>query len=161
MELFCSRIHGVLRVVYLNLIRSIPIFVLVCSSSLATAQNSRIEGQLYWHAPDANGAAAGQINSYSGIPLEIFVHTLTSAAEIDTEDGVITKIYTPVIKRAFSKWNGTFRIKLPHGAYSVFVLYKNQYYGNLQDKDGNLSPAIVSRERRTWLTITINYSGYH
>lgn len=141
--------------------RSVPIFLLICFSSNALAQSSRIEGQLYWHAPDDSGASIEQTNSYSGIPLEIFVHPLTSAAEIETEDGVITKIYTPVIKRAFSKWNGTFRIRLPPGAYSVFVFYKNQFFGNLKDREGNLSPAFVGEKKRAWVTITVNYSAYH
>lgn len=133
------------------------IFSLIFISNLH-AQRYGIKGQLYWSTPES--ASTSQTVPYSGIPLEIFVHELTSTAEVDLVDGVITKIYTPVVSRFFCKWDGSFRSKLPAGNYSVFARYKDGFYGNIQDSSGNLSPVFMNKKKSEWITITINYSSY-
>lgn len=120
-----------------------------------TAQQFTVEGQLYWSTPES--VMASQLLPYSGVPLEIFVHELTSTAEVDIENGVITKIYTPVKDRFFCKSNGTFKVKLPAGRYSVFARYQGAFYGNIKDTSDNLSPVFLSKKKSEWITITINY----
>ena len=134
------------------------LFTLIALS--ADAQRSFILGKLYWNHAESN-VASNQIVEYSGIPLEIFIYPLLTKAEVDMEDGSITKIYGSVIQRVLSSWNGTFKIKVPPGSYSVFVLYRNRYYGNLQDVNGNLSPVHVDKKGKYWITITMDYSSYH
>lgn len=128
---------------------------------LTFAQKTGIEGKLYSLPTASNLSQPNQAVAYSGIPLELFIHAPTTLAEVDGDEDGISKIYTPLIKRSFSKWDGSFKIKLPPGAYSVFVLYKNRYYGNLQDKNGNLSPAYVVNKKRAWVTVTLTYTPYH
>ncbi|MCB0493011.1 MAG: hypothetical protein KDC93_11405 [Cyclobacteriaceae bacterium] len=123
------------------------------------AQRYGIKGQLYWSTSESSNTS--QTVAYNGIPLEVFVHELTSTAEVDIVDGVITKIYTPVAERFFCKWDGSFKSKLPAGQYSVFVHYKDGFYGNLQDGAGNISPVSLGKNKSEWITITINYSNYH
>lgn len=79
------------------------------------SQKTGVKGQLYLIAPETNYKPRGQNIPYDGVPLEIFIHELTSTAEVDIEDGTIKKIYTPVVSRIFSKWNGSFKAKLPPG----------------------------------------------
>lgn len=160
MELFCSGIPGVLRIIFLDL-KSISLLILIFLSSFAAlAQRSRIEGKLYWLAPSPYSASASVV-AYSGIPLEIFIYELTTAAEIDYEDGLISKVHSALVHRSFTRWDGSFKIKLAPGTYSVFVLYKNRFFGNLEDSEGHISPAYVRPKSRAWITITMNYSGYH
>jgi len=132
------------------------IFTLVFTSNIY-AQRYGIKGQLYWSTPES--ANSSQTVSYNGIPLEIFVHELTSTAEVDLIDGVITKIYTPVVSRFFCKWDGAFKAKLPAGQYSVFARYQNGFYGNLKDANDRLSPVSLGKNKNEWITITINYSS--
>lgn len=131
-------------------------FCLISLSHLQ-AQRFGIKGQLYWSTPES--IKASQSVAYNGIPLEVFVHELTSTAEVDIVDGIITKIYTPVVGRFFCKWDGSFKSKLPAGRYSVFVRYQNGFYGNLQDATDNLSPVSLGQNKNEWITITINYSS--
>ncbi len=133
------------------------IFSLVFISNLH-AQRYGIKGQLYWSTPES--ANTSQTVKYSGIPLEVYIHTLTSTAEVDVVDGVISKIYTPVVDRLFCKWDGSFKSKLPAGKYSVFVRYQNKFYGNIQDANDNLSPVSLGQNKNEWITITINYSSF-
>lgn len=128
------------------------------SLSHLQAQRFGIKGQLYWSTPES--IKASQTVAYNGIPLEVFVHELTSTAEVDIVDGIITKIYTPVVDRFFCKWDGSFKSKLPAGKYSVFVRYQNGFYGNLQDATDNLSPVSLGQNKSEWITITINYSSH-
>ncbi|MEQ8363500.1 MAG: hypothetical protein RH948_11565 [Cyclobacteriaceae bacterium] len=131
-----------------------------CLAVLSNVQAQRygIKGQLYWSTSES--VSTSQTVTYNGIPLEIFVHELTSTAEVDMLDGVITKIYTPVADRFFCKWDGSFKSRLPAGKYSVFVRYKDRFYGNLQDANDNLSPVFLGQNKSEWITITIDYSSY-
>lgn len=109
-------------------------------------------------SPDPDFKPTEQNIPYQGVPLEIYIHQLTTEAEVDYSNGNITKIYTPVVTRLFSKPNGTFKTRLPPGQYSVFVHYKDAFYGNLIDSQGNISPAIISDNKKmAWVTITIAY----
>ncbi|MFZ1808588.1 MAG: hypothetical protein WAU36_15250 [Cyclobacteriaceae bacterium] len=137
------------------------ITIALCLVSLSDLQAQRygIKGQLFWSTSES--ASTSQTVEYIGIPLEIFVHELTSTAEVDIVDGVITKIYTPVADRFFCKWDGSFKSKLPAGRYSIFVRYKDGFYGNLQDAADNLSPVSLGQNKSEWITVTINYSSYH
>ncbi|HNP94075.1 MAG TPA: hypothetical protein PKJ63_00555 [Cyclobacteriaceae bacterium] len=135
------------------------LFLTICIPTFS--QKTGVAGQLYWNQPVSNSDHLDRTIPYSGIPLEIFIHELTTMAEVDLDDDKISKIYTPLVKRVFAKWNGSFKVKLPPGQYSIFVFYKNHYFGNLQDKKGNLSPAFVEHNKKSWVTITIDYSSYH
>lgn len=126
--------------------------------AISAQQLGTLKGQLYWVPPSDNYSPEKQNIPYNGIPLEIFVHQITTEAEVDYEEGQIHKIYTPVVARFFCKWNGSFKVKLPPGRYSVFVRSQNNFYGNLQDANGNLSPATIEESKRTtWITITLDY----
>ena len=137
-----------------------PIYILVAfiSVSFVSAQRSGIKGKLYWMPPDKTFKTEEQNIPYQGLPLEIFVYELTTEAEVDFDDGVISKIYTPSVSRFWCKSNGTFKNRLPPGKYSVFVRYKNRFYGNLKDASGNLSPALINDPKQmAWVTITLTY----
>lgn len=137
-----------------------PAYILLTflSISFVSAQRSGIKGKLYWMSPDKAFKTEEQNIPYQGLPLEIFVHELTTEAEVDFEDAVISKIYTPIVSRFWCKSNGTFKTKLPPGNYSIFVRYKNRYYGNLKDAIGNLSPAYINDSKQmAWVTITLTY----
>ncbi|MEQ8424969.1 MAG: hypothetical protein RIA63_09680, partial [Cyclobacteriaceae bacterium] len=88
----------------------ITLGLFVCCTIISYGQKSGVKGQLYW-LPQKESTAQQNV-PYSGLPLEIFVHQLTSTAEVDTEEGVIKKIYTPLVTRFFCKWNGSFKVKL-------------------------------------------------
>ena len=131
----------------------------MASFSALHAQRSGIKGQLYWMSPNPDYKPTEQNIPYQGLPLEIYVHQLTTEAAVDYSNEKITKIYTPVVARFFTKSNGTFKTRLPQGQYSVFVHYKNAFYGNLIDGKGNISPAIITDNKKTaWVTITIAYN---
>ncbi len=141
--------------------KTIVLILIGSALSLSSlAQKTGVRGQLYLFVPDS-GLKKEILIPYEGIPLEIFIHKATTLAEVDFKDGIISKIYTPLVSRFFCKWNGSFKVKLPPGNYSVFVRYQNGFYGNLKDSEGNLSPATVSSKRNAWITITVNYSTYH
>lgn len=156
MELYRTRIPGVIRTILLHLKKIFPLLFLVTLPGFASAQKTGISGQLYWHTSQAS--EMGHTVNYNGVPLEIFIHTLTTMAEVDVRNGIINKIYTPIISRFFCNRNGSFKTKIPPGEYSVFVKYQNGFYGNIQDRVGNISPATITAKRNAWITITIDYT---
>lgn len=127
-------------------------------SIAAIAQRSNIQGQLYWLPTEANFQ---QNIPYQGVPLEIFVYELTTAEDVVWEDNIIKKINSRLVQQAFSRPDGAFKLKVPPGQYSVFARYKNDFFGNLKDQQGHLSPVVVKAKKSGWVTITLNYSAYH
>ncbi len=127
-------------------------------SFAALAQRSVIQGQLYWLPTEANFQ---QNIPYQGVPLEIFVYELTSPQDVESAGNTIKRINSRLVQQAFSRPDGAFKIKVPPGQYSVFVRYKNDFFGNLKDQQGHLSPVVVKAKKSGWVTITLNYSAYH
>ena len=133
-------------------------FLLLGISSVAEAQRSYVEGQLYWLPTQDNFQ---QNIPYQGVPLEIFIYELTSPEEVEVEGNNIKKINSRLVQHSFSRPDGAFKIKVPPGQYSVFARYKNDFFGNLKDQQGHLSPVMVKAKKSGWVTITLNYSAYH
>lgn len=131
---------------------------LLSGMSIATQAQGVIQGQLYWLPTQSNF----QENiPYQGVPLEIFVYELTTAEDVEREGDAIKRINSRLVQQGFCRPDGAFKIKVPPGQYSVFVRYKNDFFGNLKDDKGHLSPAYAKAKKSAWVTITLNYSAYH
>lgn len=122
----------------------------------AIAQQQSIKGQLY-RTPDQAASSAFKSNvTYKDKPVEVIVFEQVGQDEVLYKNGHIQKIGGHEVARAFCKWDGSFKIKVRPGKYSVFAYIDGSYYGNLMDADGNLSPVTVVRKRDAWITITMN-----
>ncbi|MFN5169663.1 MAG: carboxypeptidase regulatory-like domain-containing protein [Cyclobacteriaceae bacterium] len=139
-----------MRVLFVVLLAMLP--------SLLLAQRQGVKGQLYWvtgnqmPGPDRNQVPR------QGIAREIYVFELTHRSQTEEQDGFY-KVHSRLVKRAFSKADGTFTIRLEPGRYSVFVKENKGLWANLSDAENNISPITVTRGKYVWITITIDYSA--
>lgn len=137
------------------------LFVLLTFSSFHAlrAQQQGVSGQVFWIYGDQMPRPEKRSNPMQGVVREIDVYELTTLADVDQHNGFFKKIYTRFVTSTISKEDGTFKIKLPPGKYSLFVKEENGLYANLFDSDKNISPITVKPKQYSWMTITIDYEA--
>lgn len=118
-----------------------------------------IEGKVFWvegnQMPGPGKAASPEM----GIEREIVVYEATRMADVKMEGVFFKEIATKMVAQFASRPNGSFKMRLPPGRYSVFVREPKGLYANLFDSNNFINPIIVKPKAFTWLTITIDYQA--
>ena len=137
------------------------LFVVLIFSTFHTlrAQQQGVNGQVFWIYGDQMPGPEKRANPMQGVVREIHVYELTTLADVDQGNGFFKKVYTRFVASTLSKEDGTFKIKLPPGKYSLFVKEEKGLYANLFDSDKNISPITVKPKQYSWMTITIDYEA--
>lgn len=136
--------------IFLLLLATLPL--------LTYGQGQGVKGQLYWVTGNQMPGPEREQIPRQGIAREIYVFELTNRSDVEEEDGFY-KVHTRLVKRVFSKPNGTFTIRLEPGRYSVFVKENKGLWANLLDSENIISPVTVTRGSYVWITISIDYSA--
>ena len=123
------------------------------------AQRQGVEGQLFWVNSNMISEADKKHIPQQGVTREIFVYDLATPSDVELEDGFFSKVHTKLIARAFCKIDGSFKIKLEPGRYSIFVKEDLGLYANLFDSENHISPITVEPKKYSWITISINYKS--
>src|SRR5687768_15972159 len=63
----------------------------------------------------------GKKNTAKGVAREIHVYEVTTLKETVQENGLFKEIKTPFVGKTVSEADGSFKLKLPPGKYSVFT----------------------------------------
>ena len=92
-----------------------------------------------------------------GAVREILIYELTTFKDATQVGPFFRDIKTKMVATIQSKPDGTFKIKLLPGNYSVFTREKNGLYANLFDGQNNINPVNVKSGQYAWKTITIDY----
>jgi len=90
---------------------------------------------------------------------EILIYELTGFDDVTVVGPFFRDIKTKMIATVQSNADGTFKIKLPPGSYSVFTKEKNGLYANLFDENKNINPVTIKASQYTWKTITVDYEA--
>lgn len=99
-----------------------------------------------------------------GVPIvrEIFIYETTHPSDVTLVKGTFYKsITTKLVKKVKSKKDGTFKVILPPGKYSVFVLDKEGFFANTFDGENCISPVTVQANNFTEIKILLNYKAYY
>ena len=94
-----------------------------------------------------------------GAVREILVYDLTSMNDVTVVGPFFRDIKTRLVASVQSNADGTFKVKLAPGSYSVFTKEKNGLYANLFDNKNNINPVIIKESQYTWKTITVDYEA--
>lgn len=94
-----------------------------------------------------------------GIQREIYIHEVTTIEKENQTGPFFDEIRSAHVKTIQSKPDGSFKIKLSPGEYSVFIKEPKGFFANLIDSDGKINPINVPLKRFVWMTITIDYEA--
>ena len=131
-------------------------WILVSICVVATAQSLRqgIQGQVFFVAD----STVARQRPNSGIKREVVIHELTTLDQATHENGFFKSVPTAVVTTLISGDDGSFRVKLPPGTYSVFVREGDGLYANLFEHN-QINPVVVKPRQYAWVTITVDYPG--
>jgi hypothetical protein len=132
--------------------------IFICGAFHASAQNEGICGKVLW-VEGNQMPGPGLKTPAKTVVREIHVYEVATMQQTTRENGLFKEIRTNLIATTFSKRDGTFKIKLPSGKYSVFTKEEGGLFANLFDEKGAINPVTVERGKFTNLTISVNYKA--
>ncbi len=134
------------------------IFILFFVSSLVVlGQKQGLRGQVFWVSGNQMPGPEAILSPNQGAVRDILIYELTTFNDVTQVGPFFRDIKTKMVASIQSKPDGTFKIKLLPGSYSIFTREKNGLYANLFDAKNNINPVIVKNGQYAWKTITIDY----
>ena len=124
----------------------------------AMSQREGIQGQVFWISSDQPGPRT-QASPDQGTIREIFIYKATTLKDVSKQDQFFVEIKTELIDKVMSGHDGSFKIKLPPGEYSVFTKEQKGLFANLVDQNGCISCVQVTPKKYSWVTISIDYEA--
>ena len=125
----------------------------------AFTQRQGLQGQVFWVSGNQMPGPDVVLSPNQGAVREILIYELTNTSDATMVGPFFRDIKTKLVATAQSKPDGTFKVKLPVGTFSVFTREKNGLYANLFDGKGNINPVTIKDGQYAWRTITIDYEA--
>ena len=118
-----------------------------------------IQGQVFWLSGNQMPGPGKSIPPQNGVAREIVVYKAVTLNDAEQSDQFFNNVKADLVTKAMSKPDGTFKIKLPPGKYSVFTQEQKGLFANIIDQDGCVSCVEVRPKKYTWMTITVDYEA--
>ncbi len=136
----------------------LPLFIAFgCNSS---QPREGIKGQVFWISGNQLPGPEDNRSAHYGIQREIHIYELTTLKDVTlTPEGFFSDIKTNLVTSLTTKPDGSFKVRLPPGKYSIFVQESAGLYANLFDKNNAINPVVVKEKQYAWLPITVDYQA--
>jgi hypothetical protein len=135
------------------------VLILVAGSLAAFSQKQGLHGQVFWVSGNQMPGPESMLSPNQGTSREILIYEITGIKDVTQVGPFFRDVKTKLIASVQSKADGTFKVKLLPGAYSIFTKEKNGLYANLFDERNNINPVTVKPGEYAWKTITIDYDA--
>lgn len=139
--------------------RFLTCLLLLGSIVTASAQKQGLQGQVFWVSGNQMPGPEAKLSPNQGAVREVLIYELTTFKDCTMVGPFFRDIKTRFVTSVTSAEDGTFKVKLMPGAYSVFTRERNGLYANLFDEKSNINPVTVKAGHYAWLTITIDYEA--
>ena len=125
-----------------------------------SAQKQGIEGEVFWLSGNQMPGPGKPHNiPQQGLVREIYIYKVAELHNTVQTDGFFTDVKTELVTKIVSHADGSFKVKLPPGEYSLFTKEPKGLFANLFDKDSKINPVIVKPKKYAWITITVDYES--
>lgn len=143
----------------MNRLLPVLVGVLLLTLQPAVAQQG-IKGQVFWLGGNQMPSPQPETAPTLGIQRDILVYKLTNLREVDqTRAPFYSGIKTELVATVRSRPDGSFKIKLEPGDYSVFIKESEGLFANSLNAAGEINKITVSGRKYTWITITVDYDA--
>ena len=132
------------------------IWIIGCFASNAQSLKQGIQGQVFQLPSSADSLAKS--NPDAGVQREVHIYELTTLDQATHENGIFKSVPTAKVMSVQTKIDGSFKVRLQPGVYSVFVQEPDGLFANLFQQN-RINPVVVKPKQFTWVTITIDYPG--
>ena len=99
-----------------------------------------------------------------GIPIEREIYVFKAVKKENTISAVGTfykSVQSELVSKFMTNPDGTFKVSLPAGRYSVFVMEEEGYFANLFDGGNYINPVTVHTNNFTEIQILVNYKAFY
>ena len=133
--------------------------LLISLLSSSAAQKQGICGKVLWVEGNQMPGPGKKESRGSGIAREIHVYELVTMENTIQQNGFFTEVKARRVAIGTSKSNGSYKIELPPGEYSVFTKEPEGLFANLFDSRGAINSVTVKEGDFTEIDLTINYEA--
>ncbi len=139
--------------------RTVQLFIsFILLATYAFGQQG-IKGQVLWVSGNQMPGSSKVSTAHQGIVREIHVYQASSQEQVSMENGFYTTINNSLITIVKSKKDGSFKVKLPPGTYSLFSQEKAGLFANLIDQQGFINTITVLPKKYSWISFIIDYEA--
>jgi hypothetical protein len=133
--------------------------VLLCASTFSRAQKQGISGKVFWLSGNQMPSPSLGATPQQGAAREIFIYKIATVNDATQNGNFFGDVKTELVGKTFSDYEGSFKIKLPPGEYSVLVKEPQGLFANSLDKDNKINAVVVKPGKFSWVTINIDYEA--
>ena len=98
-----------------------------------------------------------------GIKTKLYIYELTNISQV-TRQGMsafYTQVPTRLVKEIETDEDGSFKVKLKPGRYSLFVKKDQLFYSSVFDGQNNIHPVEVKKGKMTEEVFKVNYNAVY
>ena len=118
-----------------------------------------IKGQVFWISGNQMPGPGKAIPPEQGVTREIVIYKETTLKDVDQKDQFFQEVKTELVTKTWSNVDGSFKIKLPPGKYSVFTQETKGLFANVIDQNGCINCVQVQPKKYAWVAITVDYEA--
>jgi hypothetical protein len=125
------------------------------------AQRQGIRGEVFWVGGNQMPGPGKPATARLGIKREIYIHKVTTVENENQTGPFFADLKSELVTKLLSREDGSFKVKLPPGEYSIFVKEPKGMFANLINGKGKINPVTVQAKRFTWISITVDYEAVY
>lgn len=141
-------------------------FVLLTSFSFVSqgeCRRSGIRGHVYQVRGNQMPSPDITPEPPKGVKTTLYIYELTNIADVTREANAVfyTTISTKLVKKIETDDDGSFKVKLKPGRYSLFVKKDDKFYSSQFDDKNNIHPVEVKSGKMTEDIFQANYNAVY
>jgi hypothetical protein len=127
----------------------------------AWSQREGIKGQVFWISGNQMPGPGNQVSPQQGVVRELLIYKAASLKDVVQSDQFYQEVKTELVGKVQSGPDGSFKVKLPPGEYSVFTQEQKGLFANGVDRNGCISCVTINPKKFSWITITVDYEAVY
>jgi hypothetical protein len=122
-------------------------------------QKQGIEGEVFWLGGNQMPGPGTKASPRQGVVREVYIYNATNLKDAKQQGVFFSDVRTALVAKVMSAADGSFKVKLPYGKYSVFVKEEQGLFANLYDGSGCINCISVRPRKYSWVTVLIDYEA--
>lgn len=126
-------------------------------------RRSGLSGHVYFVSGNQMPSPDNPPSAPKGIKTTLYIYELTNMSQV-ARDGMTPfykSISSKLVKAIETEEDGSYKVKLKPGRYSLFVKKGDLFYANIFDGENNIYPVEVGKGKMTEEDFKVNYSAVY
>ena len=128
-----------------------------------TCRRSGIRGHVVVESGNRMPDPDNPVSTPKGIKTKLYIYELTNISQVSRQgmSAFYTQVPTRRIKEIETDEDGSFKVKLKPGRYSLFVKKDQLFYASVFDGQNNIHPVEVKKGKMTEEVFKVNYNAVY